>query len=191
MGYFANAGQIVIQFVFGALIALIVLRVLLQWVRANFYNPICQFLYKATNPVLMPLRKVIPAWRNLDIAGITLAWLATALKLVLLYATVGQTLGVLGLAVLALADLVDFLLLLYIVLVLVRVVISFVGADSYHPVVPLVMQLTEPVMKPFRRVIPNVGGLDFSPMVVLLVLTLARVLIAKPLLDLGLRLAQG
>ena len=191
MGYFANAGQIIIQFVFGALIALIVLRVLLQWVRANFYNPICQFLYKATNPVLMPLRKVIPAWRNLDIAGIALAWLATALKLVLLYATVGQTLGVLGLAVLALADLVDFLLLLYIVLVLVRVVISFVGADSYHPVVPLVMQLTEPVMKPFRRLIPNVGGLDFSPMVVLLVLTLARVLIAKPLLDLGLRLAQG
>lgn len=191
MGYFANAGQIVIQFVFGALIALIVLRVLLQWVRANFYNPICQFLYKATNPVLMPLRKVIPAWRNLDIAGIALAWLATALKLVLLYATVGQALGVIGLAVLALADLVDFVLLLYIVLILVRVVISFVGADSYHPVVPLVMQLTEPVMKPFRRLIPNVGGLDFSPMVVLLVITLARVLVAKPLLDLGLRLAQG
>jgi YggT family protein len=191
MGYFANAGQIVIQFVFGALIALIVLRVLLQWVRANFYNPICQFLYKATNPVLMPLRKIIPAWRNLDIAGIVLAWLATALKLVLLYATVGQALGVLGLAVLAFADLVDFVLLLYIVLILVRVVISFVGADSYHPVVPLVMQLTEPVMKPFRRLIPNVGGLDFSPMVVLLVITLARVLVAKPLLDVGLRLAQG
>jgi len=191
MGYFANAGQIVIQFVFGALIALIVLRVLLQWVRANFYNPICQFLYKATNPVLMPLRKVIPAWRNLDIAGIALAWLATALKLVLLYATVGQALGVLGLAVLALADLVDFVLLLYIVLVLVRVVLSFVGAHSYHPVVPLVMQLTEPVLKPFRRMIPNIGGLDFSPMVLLLAITLARVLVAKPLLDLGLRLAQG
>jgi YggT family protein len=191
MGYFANAGQIVIQFVFGALIALIVLRVLLQWVRANFYNPICQFIYKATNPVLMPLRKVIPAWRNLDIAGIVLAWLATGLKLVLLYATVGQTLGVLGLVVLALADLVDFVLLLYIVLVLVRVVLSFVGADSYHPVVPLVMQLTEPILKPFRRLIPNVGGIDFSPMVLLLVITLARVLVAKPLLDLGLRLAQG
>jgi YggT family protein len=191
MGYFANAGQIVIQFVFGALIALIVLRVLLQWVRANFYNPICQFLYKATNPVLMPLRKIVPAWRNLDIAGIALAWLATALKLVLLYATVGQTLGVLGLVVLALADLVDFVLLLYIVLILVRVVTSFVGADSYHPIVPLVLQLTEPVMKPFRRLVPNIGGLDFSPMVVLLVLTLARVLVAKPLLDLGLRLAQG
>src|SRR5690348_432694 len=191
MGYFANAGQIVIQFAFGALISLIVLRVLLQWVRANFYNPICQFLYKVTNPVLMPLRKVIPSWRNLDIAGIVLAWLATALKLVLLYATLGQTLGVLGLAVLAFADLIDFVLLLYLVLILVRVVISFVGADSYHPVVPLVLQLTEPVLKPWRRLLPDIGGLDFSPLVVLLAITLARVLVAKPLLDIGLHLAQG
>ncbi|HKE46844.1 MAG TPA: YggT family protein [Rhodanobacteraceae bacterium] len=190
MGYFANAGQIVIQFVFGALIALIVLRVLLQWVRANFYNPICQFLYKATNPVLMPLRKVIPAWRNVDVAGIVLAWLATVLKLVLLYATLGTTLGLAGLAVLALADLVDFVLLLYIVLILVRVVLSFVGTDSYHPIVPLVIQLTEPVMKPIRRLLPDVGGIDFSPMVVLLAITLARVLVAKPLLDFGLTLAQ-
>jgi YggT family protein len=191
MGYFANAGQIIIQFVFGALIALIVLRVLLQWVRANFYNPICQFLYKATNPVLMPLRKIVPSWRNIDIAGIALAWLVTALKLVLLYATLGESLGVLGLAVLALADLIDFVLLLYIVLILARVVISFVGADSYHPIVPLVMQLTEPVLKPVRRVLPAVSGIDFSPMVALLAITLARVLIAKPLLDLGVSLARG
>ena len=191
MGYLANAGQLLINFAFGVLVSLVVVRVLLQLVRANFYNPICQFVYKATNPVLMPLRKVIPAWRNLDIAGIALAWLVTALKLVLLYATVGQTLGVLGLAVLALADLNDFVLLLYIVLVLARVVISFAGADSYHPIVPPILQLTEPVMKPFRRLLPNVGGLDFSPVVVLLAITLARVLIAKPLLDLGLRLAQG
>lgn len=191
MSYFANAGQILIQFVFGALIALIVLRVLLQWVHANFYNPICQFLYKATNPVLMPLRKIIPGWRNVDVAGIVLAWLATALKLVLLYATLGQTLGIFGLAVLALADLIDFVLLLYIVLILVRVVISFIGADSYHPVVPLVHQLTEPLMKPFRRWIPPMGGLDFSPMVVLLVIAIARVLIASPLLDLGRSLASG
>ena len=172
-------------------IALIVLRVLLQWVRANFYNPICQFLYKATNPVLMPLRKVIPAWRNLDIAGIVLAWVVTAVKLVLLALTLGQSLGFAGLAVLSIADLVDFVLLLFIVLVLARVVISLVNADSYHPIVPLVIQLTEPLLKPFRRLIPNIAGLDFSPMVLLLVIMLARVLIARPLFDLGLSLAQG
>src|SRR3954470_1963248 len=114
MGYFANAGQIVIQFVFGALIALIVLRVLLQLVRANFYNPICQFLYKTTNPVLMPLRKVIPSWRNLDIAGIVLAWVVTAIKLALLAATFGQAVSLAGIGVLSIADLVDFVLLLLI-----------------------------------------------------------------------------
>jgi YggT family protein len=80
MTYFANAGQILVNFIFGALIALLVLRVLLQCVRANFYNPICQFIYKLTNPVLMPMRKVIPAWRNLDIAGVLLAWLLTAIE---------------------------------------------------------------------------------------------------------------
>ena len=191
MGYFANAGQIVIQFVFGALISLIVLRVLLQWVRANFYNPICQFLYKVTNPVLMPLRKIIPAWRNLDIAGIVLAWVVTAIKLVLLAMTLGQSLGISGLAVLAVADLVDFVLLLYFVLVLARVVISLVNADSYHPIVPLVIQLTEPVLKPFRRLLPAIAGLDFSPMVLLLVIMLARILIARPLFDLGMSFAQG
>jgi YggT family protein len=82
-------------------------------------------------------------------------------------------------------------LLLYIVLILVRVVLSFVGGDSYHPIVPLVMQLTEPVLKPFRRWLPDIGGIDFSLMVALLAITLARVLIARPLLDLGLSLAQG
>ena len=191
MGYLAQAAQILIDCLFVVAIFLLVLRVLLQAVRANFYNPVCQFLYKATNPVLMPLRKIVPAWRNLDIAGVVLAWLATALKLVLLYATVGQTLGIAGLAVLALAHLLDFVLLVYIVLILMRVVISFVAADSYHPVVPLVIQLTEPVMRPFRRRLPAIGGIDFSPMVVLLVITLARVLIASPLLDIGLELARG
>ena len=73
MNYFANAGQLLINFTFGALIALVVLRVLLQWTRANFYNPICQFLYKLTNPVLIPLHKLIPTWRTLDIAAILIA----------------------------------------------------------------------------------------------------------------------
>src|SRR6185369_17804132 len=98
----------------------------------------------------------------------------TVIKLVLLAATLGQTLGLAGLPVLAVADLVDFVLLLYFVLVLARVVISLVNADSYHPIVPLVIQLTEPVLKPIRRRMPNIAGLDFSPMVLLLVIMLAR-----------------
>ena len=86
MGYFARAAQILIDCLFVIAIFLLVLRVMLQAVRANFYNPVCQFLYKATNPVLMPLRKLIPSWRNVDIGALLLAWLLSAIKLALIYA---------------------------------------------------------------------------------------------------------
>jgi len=191
MHYFASAGQILINVLFGALIALVVLRVLLQCVRANFYNPVCQFLYKITNPVLMPLRKVIPAWRNLDVAGVLLAWLLTAIELGLLYFVVGQRLGLIGLGVMALADLVDFVLMLYFGLILVRVFLSFVSVERSNPIVPLIVQLTDPVLKPLRRYIPAVASLDLSPMAAMLIIMLARVLIVAPILDLGLHLAQG
>lgn len=191
MSYFANAGQILIEFTFGALIAVVMLRVLLQCVRADFYNPICQFLYKATNPVLMPMRRVIPSWRRLDLAGVVLAWLLTMLKLVLLYATLGQHLGWLGLLIMALADLSGFTLMIYLGLILARVVLSFIGADRYHPIVPLVVQLTEPVLRPIQRVVPAFGGLDLSPMVAWLVILLVRALLVNPLLDLGLRVAMS
>lgn len=189
MGYVANAGQLLINFAFGALVALVVLRVLLQLVRANFYNPVCQFLYKATNPVLMPLRKVIPAWRNLDVAAVLLAWLLSAIKLVLLYALAGQRLGLAGLVPMALADLVDFVLMLYLGLILVRVLLSFISVERSNPIVPLVFQLTEPVLAPLRKRLPSLGGIDFSPMLAWLAIMLARVLVVEPLFDLGRRLA--
>lgn len=191
MTYFANAGQILVNFIFGGLIALLVLRILLQCVRANFYNPICQFLYKLTNPVLMPLRKVIPAWRNLDIAGVLLAWLLTAIKLWLLYALVGQALGVLGLGVMALGDLIDFVLMLYLGVILVYILISFISVERSNPIVPLVYQLIEPLMRPVRKRLPPLGQIDLSPMIVWLAILLARVLIVQPIIDFGAKLAQA
>lgn len=191
MGYFASAGQILVNFAFVLLISLIVLRVLLQCVRANFYNPICQFLYKATNPVLMPMRKLIPAWRNLDLAGVLLALLLSAIKLYLLYALDGHRLGLAGLPLIALADLLDFVLMLYFGLILVRVLLSFVNVDRANPVVPLVYQLADPVLRPIRKRLPAISGIDLSPMVAMLVILLARVLLVGPLLDVGLHLAQG
>lgn len=192
MNYVANAGQLLVQVIFGALIGLVLLRVLLQLVRANFYNPICQFLYKLTNPVLMPLRRVIPAVRGIDSAGILLAWLLTALKLYLIFALMGQSLGMVGLALMAVADLIGSVLMIYVVLLIVRIVLSFIGnGGNYHPAVPLVFGLTEPLLKPIRRVLPAPGGLDFSPMLAWLAIALARILIVQPLLDAGLQLARG
>lgn len=189
MNYLAGAAQLLIQFVFGALIALVVLPLLLQWVRANFHNPICQFLYKATNPVLMPLRRLLPPVGRIDTAAVVLAWLLTAIKLALLFALQGKSLGIAGLAVMGVADLIGTVLMIYVVLLIVRIVLSFVGnGGGYHPAVPLVFGLTEPLLKPIRRVLPAPGGIDFSPMIAWLAIALARLLIVQPLLDAGLRL---
>ncbi len=191
MGYFAQAAQILLDCLFGIAIFLLVLRVLLQAARANFYNPVCQFLYKTTNPVLMPLRKLIPGWRNIDIGALLLAWLLSAIKLALIYALFGQRLGLLGLAVMAFADLLDFVLVLVIGIVFVRVLLSFISVERANPVVPLVYQITEPLLRPLRSKLPALGGLDFSPFVVTLAILLARVLIVAPLLDVGMHLAQA
>jgi YggT family protein len=191
MNYFANAGQILVEFVFGILVTLVVLRVLLQLVRANFHNPICQFLYKATNPVFMPMRRVIPGWRGLDLGGVFLAWLLLLVKRYLIFAMFASTPRFLGALLIALADLIGFVLVLYLVLIFVRVIMSFVGSDSRHAVVPLVHQLTEPVLRPVRKRLPTPGGLDLSPMVIFLAIALLRALVVQPLLDTGLRLAQS
>jgi YggT family protein len=191
MGYFANAGQLLINFAFGVLVSLVVVRVLLQLVRANFYNPICQMLYKLTNPVLMPVHRLVPNWRNLDIAGVLLAWLLSAIKVALLYAMFGVGLRIAGLVVMALADLVEFVLLLYLALILVRVLLSFISVERSNPIVPLVIQLTEPLLRPIRRRVPAMGGLDFSPAIVMLAIALMRVLLVAPLSDIGKQLAQA
>ncbi len=190
MPYLANAAQILLEFIFSILVGLIVLRVLLQLVRANFQNPICQFLYKASNPVLMPLRRIIPAWRRLDLAGVVLAWVLLLLKRLLIFAMLGTLPSLAGLALIAFADLIGFVLMLMLILIIVRAILSFVASDSYHPVVPLIHQLTEPVLKPVRKRMPVLGGLDLSPMLVLLAIMLLQALLVAPLLDLGLRLGQ-
>lgn len=191
MGYLANAGQFLISFAFGVLVSLVVIRVLLQLARANFYNPICQMLYKLTNPVLIPVHRLIPNWRNFDIAGVLLAWLLSAVKLALLYALVGQGLRLVGLMVMALADLIDFVLLLHLVLIFARVVLSFVSVERSNPIVPLIVQLTEPLLRPVRRRVPAMGGFDFSPAIVMLAIGLMRILLMQPLMDLGAKLAQA
>lgn len=191
MGYFANAGAILIEVLFGLVIGLFVLRILLQKLRANFYNPICQMVYKATNPVLMPMRQVLKPWRGLDSAGVLLVLLLSAAKVWLLAALSGLTLPPLATLVLGVAALLDFLLYLYFWLIIIRIVASFFATDSHHPVFPLLILLTEPVLAPLRRLLPPLGPFDLSPLIATLLMLLARALLVAPLGDLGASLIHG
>lgn len=190
MGYLANAAQILIEFVFGAVIAVLLLRLLAELWRAPFHNPVCQFLYRSTNPVVAPVRKWVPNWGRLSLAVLLLAWLAEILKLVLICATQGFMPKLAGLLLLAIAELASFLALLYIVLIFAWSLMSMLSLERDHPLVPLVAQLTTPVLRPLQRRLPTLGGIDFSPAVAILILLLTRALLLQPLLDLGLALLR-
>lgn len=190
MSYLANAGTLLLEVLFGILCAIVVLRVMLQLVRADFYNPISQFLYTATNPVLMPLRRVLPPIGRLDTAGSLLAWLLQILKVLLLSLLAGQVPGILALIVLGFAELLGFIVTLLFWLILIRIVVSWLGG-GYHPALPLLGQLTEPLLRPVRRRMPDLGGIDLSPMVVMLLLLLVRILVVAPITDLGILLARA
>lgn len=159
---------------------LVILRFLLQLARADFYNPISQFVVKVTNPPLRILRKVIPPWGGIDGASIVLAILIQAITFVLVLllfnasSALFNPLWLLSWSVLNVAGLIATL---YFWAVIAMVVVSWIAPGSSHPAIALVAQITEPVMRPVRKVIPSLGGLDLSPIIVFLALQVITVMI--------------
>ena len=148
----------------------ILLRLLLQWVRADFYNPVSQFLVKITNPVLVPARRLIPSIGKLDTASVVVMLLLELAQLAVI-SLIGQTeYGFQFLLIFAIRKLLVALLLTYFVLIIARIVISWIANQSRHPLIPLIFQLTEPVLRPFNKLIPPIGGIDLSPLFALIAL---------------------
>ncbi len=155
----------------------VLLRLLLQWVRADFYNPVCQFLVRITNPLLVPLRRVIPSIGRIDTASIVLmlglefivTWIVVQLGPVAFPAP--------QIFVYSVMKLLGTLLWTWFFLIIAMVILSWVGRGARHPVIPLVYQLTEPLLRPVRRVIPPIAGIDLSPLFVLIALRFLLVLL--------------
>jgi YggT family protein len=190
MIYLLNALSMLIELAFDAAVALLVLRVLAEACRADFNNPLSQFVYRYTNPMLAPLRRVVPNWRRINLAAVLLAWLVMLLKRLLLFALLGVMPHPAGLLVLALAELLDFVLLFYLVLIFGWSLLSMFAADRRQPLLRLAGAIVEPLLRPLQGKLVA-GNIDFAPMAVMIGLLLARLLVAAPLLDLGTRLALG
>lgn len=188
MNHLGNAGQLLVGTLFSLAMIVVLLRVLLQAAGANFYNPICQILHKLTEPVIAPLRRALPPIRRLETAGLVLAWLLAMAKLYALGALVGGSLPFPALAVMALADLLSLLLWIWFWALLAGVILSWIPVDNRNPAVPLVYQITEPILAPIRRVLPQMG-IDLSPMFAILGVQMLRLLVVAPLVDLAGRLA--
>ena len=190
MIYLLNALSLLIELAFDALATLLVLRLLAEASRADFNNPLSQFVYRYTNPVLAPIRRVLPNWRRINLAALLLAWLTMLLKRLLLFAVIGIVPHFAGLLVLALAELLDFILLFYIVLIFGWSLLSMFAVDRRQPLLRLAGTIVDPLLRPLRGKL-IAGQIDFAPMAVMIVLLLARLLVAAPLMDLGSRLALG
>ncbi|MGE5153226.1 MAG: YggT family protein [Bdellovibrio bacteriovorus] len=179
--YLTDPVVFLIRTLFGIYIAVVLIRFLLQWARADFYNPISQFIVRVTSPVLRPLRQVIPGYRGLDLASLALAWGLMAIQLGLIAGLLGydgSLLGALAWAVPALLELVIDILLFA---VLARVILSWLSPDPYNPAVALLGRLTDPILEPARRLIPPIGGIDLSPMAVMIGLVLLQMVLVPPL----------
>lgn len=144
-------------------ITAVMLRLLLQWARADFYNPVCQFLVKVTNPALVPLRRVIPAIGRLDTAAVVLMLALEICGVWVVSRIASSPLDPAQIVVFSVTKLLATLLMTYFFLIIAAVILSWVGGNMRHPVIPLVYQLTEPVMRPIRKVIPPIAGIDLSP----------------------------
>jgi len=151
-------------------VAAILLRLLLQWVRADFYNPLSQFLVKVTNPVLVPARRIIPSVGKLDTASVVVMLLLELAQLAIISVLNPSGFGVQFLLLFAIKKLIFTLLMTYFVLIIARVIISWIANQSRHPLIPLIYQLTEPVLRPIGRLIPPLGGIDLSPLFALIAL---------------------
>ncbi len=190
--YLTQAGVFLIQVIFGLYILAVLLRFLLATVRADFHNPLSQFIVKITNPPLIPLRRVIPSYMRIDWATIVLLFTVQLLEIVLTTLVVaGGIPAPMGLLVLTIAELLKTLIYVYIFVIIIQVAISWINPQAYNPLTVIMYQLTEPVMRPARRMIPPAGGFDWSPLVVLIALNLLIILLVSPLLDLGRRLSIG
>ena len=186
MTYLANAVALLIQFAFGCAVALFVFRLLAEAVRADFYNPICQFLYRTTNPILTPLRRVIPTWRRINLAALLIAWILEVVKNFLLAHTVPEFWASnVGVLVLGVADLLNFFVILYLIMIFVWALLSYVNVDARNPLVPLLGKIVGPILKPFRKRLPLIGGFDLSPVIAILVILLIQVVVVAWLTDVG------
>lgn len=162
---------------------MLIFRFLLQASGADYYNPISQSLVRFTQAPLAPLQKFMPRWKRFDSAPLLLAFIVKMLVVYALYLyTQGGLPNPLGAALYALFGVLDSILTIYFWAVIAAVILSWIAPNSYHPGPQLILQLTEPLFATARRVIPPIGGLDLSPILIFLIIQILQSQIARILM---------
>lgn len=164
----------------------LLLRVWMQWARCDFYNPFSQFVVKITQPIIGPLRRIIPPMGPIDSASLLVAFILSVIKAIVLFKVITFQAIIWIAAVLILLKTIG--LLIFWVL-LVMAIMSWVSGRN--PIEYVLIQLAEPLLGPIRRILPAMGGIDFSPMVLVLLLYVVNMGIAEVLQATGNMLLPG
>ena len=189
-GYFAQAIIFLVKLFFDIYILALILRYLLTIVRVDSLNPLSTLIMKVTNPLLKPLRRTIPGYFGIDWASIISLFLVQAIEIILVALIItGGIPAFSGLTMLTIAYLLRTILYIYLFIIIIQVIISWINPNVYNPITTIMYQISEPILKPIRQFIPSSGGLDFSPLVALIIINLLMILIISPLMDLGQKLS--
>jgi YggT family protein len=149
---------------------LLLLRFWLPWFGADFRNPISQGVMRLTSPIVVPLRRFIPSVGRLDTATILVAIIIEYLLLLMLLTIRGINADVISIVATAAFELAILSLDLMFFVILIRIILSWVAPNNYNPIVALLNSMAEPILRPFRRLIPAIGGLDISPIFAIVLL---------------------
>ncbi|TAN68099.1 MAG: YggT family protein [Methylobacter sp.] len=179
--YMTDPAIFVIDSLFSLYILAVLLRFLLQWCGADFYNPISQFLVKATHPPLKLLRRFVPSIGKIDTSSLVLVLSLQMLADFSILLLKGVAISIGALTILSLTQLVSLLINIFIYAVFARAILSWINPGSFNSASSILHSLTEPVLNLCRRFIPDLGGIDLSPLAALMLLQLAKMVILPPL----------
>ncbi len=173
-----NALTFLISTLFDLYLMVVILRIWLQLARADFYNPFSQFIVKATHPLLAPMRRVLPSIGRFDTSSFVLALLVVIVKVLLISLVAGRGIDLGVFLIFALITVIKQAGVLLFWMLIIRAILSWFN-QSYNPVVMIMGQLTEPILAPIRRIIPPIGGLDLSVMLVIIGMNFINMLLAQ------------
>ena len=175
--YLTTPLEFLITTLFSLYILAVMLRFLLGTVRADFYNPVSQFLVRITNPLLVPMRKVIPSIGKFDTSALLLMLVLQLLSLGVIIMLRGVSVPVLALLLTAIVELLLLAINVFIFTIVIQVILSWVNPGTYNPVNALLHSLTQPLLGPIQRLMPPVSGIDLSPLFALIGLQVLKMLI--------------
>lgn len=179
--YMTDPAIFLIDSLFSLYILAVLLRFLLQWCGADFYNPISQFLVKVTHPPLKLLRRFVPSIGKIDTSSLVLVLGLQMLADFSILLLKGVAIGIGALTILSLTQLISLLLNIFIYGIFARAILSWINPGSFNAAASILYSLTEPVLNLCRRIIPDLGGIDLSPLAALMLLQLAKMVILPPL----------